>query len=680
MATKFLRLFSQWPSLQRTQMHCATKNSCHWSYRQLHMLILTSHLLEQGPTEPIRKSYQIKFKMDCWKRSLATSLEPELMSPKVTISEMKHFFMCSNLPFEQGHTCFRLVCPFCPGKPIPSKSNTVYINMTTGMFICYSCRRVGTWQVFQDYISMIQLAEKPDESRQNLPVVEEAGIFLTGKVEYEIQERLTDLQPVGELSREDFQRIVKLFNLKRLSASAFNHFNVRVNKERTALVYPYYGPDRKLFGLKYSHVQPAAEETEDFFFPKQIILGLFGWHRVSKNQQEIVLVSNPLDALSVSQETNVPAIALPRGTAALPQEVLPLLEQFRKITIWFGNNISEWQAAKMFARKLGERRCHFVRPKEEHPAPLQGLHSQINLLKVLRESEPITHKAITTFSYLRQDVYAELSHMEQVSGVKWKRYPALNRLLKGHRRGELTVFTGPTGSGKTTFMSEYSLDLCMQGVGTTVGSFEIKNVRLAKMMLTQFAQIPLEKNLEHYEHWADKFEQLPLYFMTFHGQQSMRNVLDAMSHAVYVHDIQHVIVDNVQFMLGTSEDNTRLDRFWRQDLLVACFRKFATQYNCHVTLVMHPRKERETDELSNSSIFGGAKASQEADNILILQDKRLSTLRGRKYIQVTKNRFDGDIGIMPLEFDKETMSFFVRKKQKKTPSGISEERQEDTPA
>ena len=47
---------------------------------------------------------------------------------------------------------------------------------------------------------------------------------------------------------------------------------------------------------------------------------------------------------------------------------------------------------------------------------------------------------------------------------QWKRYTALNRLLKGHRRGELTVFTGPTGSGKTTFISDYSLDLCTQGV------------------------------------------------------------------------------------------------------------------------------------------------------------------------------------------------------------------------
>lgn len=56
-----------------------------------------------------------------------------------------------------------------------------------------------------------------------------------------------------------------------------------------------------------------------------------------------------------------------------------------------------------------------------------------------------------------------------MQGVKWKRFPTLNKILLGHRRGELTVLTGPTGSGKTTFMSEYSLDLAMQGVSQFFG-------------------------------------------------------------------------------------------------------------------------------------------------------------------------------------------------------------------
>ena len=65
-----------------------------------------------------------------------------------------------------------------------------------------------------------------------------------------------------------------------------------------------------------------------------------------------------------------------------------------------------------------------------------------------------------------------------------------------------------------------------------------------------------------------------------------------MSHAVYVHDIAHVIVDNLQFMLGvdSSPSSTALDRFYRQDVVISAFRKFATMMNCHVTLVIHPRK------------------------------------------------------------------------------------------
>lgn len=63
-------------------------------------------------------------------------------------------------------------------------------------------------------------------------------------------------------------------------------------------------------------------------------------------------------------------------------------------------------------------------------------------------------------------------------------------------------------------------------VNTLWGSFEIRNVRLAKTMLTQFAEKNLEKNIDEYNLWADKFEQLPMYFMTFHGQQTMQTVLE----------------------------------------------------------------------------------------------------------------------------------------------------------
>ena len=101
----------------------------------------------------------------------------------------------------------------------------------------------------------------------------------------------------------------------------------------------------------------------------------------------------------------------------------------------------------------------------------------------------------------------------------------LNEILKGHRAGELTIFTGPTGSGKTTFLSEYSLDLTMQGVRTLWGSFEIQNHRLAKLMMTQFCGMNLYKNINLFDSIAQQFSRLPIYFMNFHGQETVENVL-----------------------------------------------------------------------------------------------------------------------------------------------------------
>lgn len=92
-------------------------------------------------------------------------------------------------------------------------------------------------------------------------------------------------------------------------------------------------------------------------------------------------------------------------------------------------------------------------------------------------------------------------------------------------------------------------------------------------------------------------------------------------------------------MMGMTEESRHLDRFWKQDLIIANFRSFATRKNCHVTLVIHPRKEKDAEDLTMSSIFGGAKASQEADNILIIQDRRLSSVKGKKYLQVTLGEF-----------------------------------------
>lgn len=196
------------------------------------------------------------------------------------------------------------------------------------------------------------------------------------------------------------------------------------------------------------------------------------------------------------------------------------------MVLWFDLNTIGWDTARNFAKKLDEKRCLYVRPTDAQPTPYNAIQQSLNIKDIILTAKPILHDAITTFRSLRSDVLSDLQNFDKVQGVKWKRFPVLNKLLKGHRRGELTILTGPTGSGKTTFMSEYSLDLVLQGVSTLWGSFEIRNTRLSATLLRQMVGHPLDADLSNFDRYADEFEKLPIYFMTFHGQQNVRVVME----------------------------------------------------------------------------------------------------------------------------------------------------------
>jgi twinkle protein len=69
----------------------------------------------------------------------------------------------------------------------------------------------------------------------------------------------------------------------------------------------------------------------------------------------------------------------------------------------------------------------------------------------------------------------------------------------------------------------------------------------------------------------------------------------------------------------------------------------ATENDVHMTLVIHPRKVDENDDIGISSIFGSAKATQEADNIFVIQNREKYRI-----FEVKKNRFDGELGNTPI--------------------------------
>ncbi|KAF8561116.1 hypothetical protein P879_01406 [Paragonimus westermani] len=267
----------------------------------------------------------------------------------------------------------------------------------------------------------------------------------------------------------------------------------------------------------------------------------------------------------------------------------------------------------------------------------------------------------------------EILKVSELQGVPWSRYPELNRILKGFRPNELTVLSGHTGVGKTTFLCEYSLDLAEQGVSTMWGSFEMPLRKICRTILHQFAGESLSPSAPHrVVQWASMFsETIPMCFMDCHGSQSEIEIFKAMDEGVKQLGVEHIVIDNLQFVLGTS-GNYFEERFQRQDRFVQKLRTFANERKVHLTVVVHPRKVRNEDmdkRLTISSLYGGGKISQEADNVLLIQTET-DTAYPKKYIQVVKNRYDGTLGSMDLVFHKDRLSYRPRPKQLLVPAEI----------
>jgi twinkle protein len=396
--------------------------------------------------------------------------------------------------------------------------------------------------------------------------------------------------------------------------------------------------------------------------------GLFGLHTVPRDCKEIVLTEGEFDAMAVWQATGRPAVSLPNGCRSLPDDAAVLLDRFEKIYLWMDNDKAGQEGAKNFAKKIGLNRVFNVRPtvtntkiddvkdlpKDANEALLMGCDFEL----ILADARMPEHDQVFHFRDFRRDVLQQIMYPDKHVGRPIKGLTILTDLIGGIRRGELTVLTGATGSGKTTLLGQLSLDLAQQDVKILWGSFEIKNTRLVHKLLQQFHGEPLPTGdpslRDKLNQIADRFQKLPFYFMKFHGSSDIDEVVDAMEHAVKVHNAECIILDNMQFMISLKNLGMRstFDKFDFQDLAIEKFREFATVLNVHIVLVVHPRKEQEHNMLSMSSIYGSAKSTQEADTVLILQNDGR-----RKFLEVKKNRFNGQLGHVPLYFNRHSCRY-----------------------
>ncbi|KAI0224968.1 hypothetical protein L0F63_005489, partial [Massospora cicadina] len=564
-------------------------------------------------------------------------------------------------PVQDSENIFLVKCPNCNNDSNIS-ANKTFVKPGSGTYYCSACTAKGPWERFMD------LTLQNGKEEVVIPTNEsDSGYICSASVTssnfkplQQYPELLNSLLvPTGHFSEQTIKDY-------RVSAYSFtpvaNPNDPYPSKTQVCIGYPRTNldPSSKSGSPSYRTVSARAvnfPEGKTVWFdpPNPSEPGFFGYHLIAPTCDSIVLTPREVDAMAVYEGTGMPCLSLPRLENQLPIEHMPLLKRFKRIYLWFDGDVSGQGVAQLLARKIGLDRAYIVKNVTPGGTAFHNAFSafkmKLDLKEVIASAKLYTHSKVMTFENLHDSVMLEIMHADQVQGTPSNDFPQFSELIKGLRPGELTVFTGPTGTGKTTFLSQLSLDFAKSGVSTLWGSFEISNTRLVKRMIFQLAGKSLEGDLDEFRYWSTHFKQLPMYFMRFFGTTRVRDVIEAMEHAVHAYDVQHVLIDNLQFM--SSGLGRGYEKFEIQDEALSLFRRFATQQNVHVTLVVHPRKD-ERAQLEMASIFGTAKMTQEADNVIILQ----AGPKQYRCIDLKKNRFDGTTGSVPVLFDKATFKSY----------------------
>ena len=429
-------------------------------------------------------------------------------------------------------------CPHCLG--IRKASFAATVNLETGSYNCKTCHSKGSWNQFtktlhkklkQDEVSEFKLYNTSDmlggpkaaHFSRSLEEIEGYPQHLSSVLKEEWAQRyrfdpsVLDLYKVGVAEYTDPSRVIE---------AAQNGEEVQktecITFPQTTLTYAI---EESGDNFKVETVRVKACSTEQ---PNDVVTydppsvnesrsaGLFGYHTIPSDASTVIVTRRELDAMAAYQATGLPSVSLPTVNYQLQESVLPLLERFSKIYLWLDDDVDGQMASERFAHKLGESRCLLVStntynepdgPRSAHEALVQ----ERDIREMLQSARRIKHDEIMDFKDLREEVLREVLNPEQTRGIPSTDLPQLNQILKGHRPGELTILTGPTGAGKTTIISQLSLDYCKSGVPTLWGSFEILNKRLAKKMLYQLAGKDLSTAPQEFDGWADQLEQVMHY-------------------------------------------------------------------------------------------------------------------------------------------------------------------------
>ena len=244
-------------------------------------------------------------------------------------------------------------------------------------------------------------------------------------------------------------------------------------------------------------------------------------------------------------------------------------------------------------------------------------------------------------------------------------WPAMDRILYGGMsRGELNVFAGGSGSGKSLVMMNIALNWVLQGLSgvyiTLELSEELTSLR-TDAMLTNMSTKDIRKDIDTTTMKVRLVgKKSGKYRVKALAAQSNINDIRAYLKEVQVQTgmpVDFVMVDYLDLLMPVSAKVSPNDLFVKDKYVSEELRNLATELGILlVTASQLNRSAVEEIEFDHSHISGGISKINTADNVFGIFTSRAMRERGRYQIQCMKSRSSTGVGMkVDLAYDIDTM-------------------------
>ena len=244
-------------------------------------------------------------------------------------------------------------------------------------------------------------------------------------------------------------------------------------------------------------------------------------------------------------------------------------------------------------------------------------------------------------------------------------WPALDKVLYGgFSRGQLNIFAGGSGSGKSLVMMNMALNWVQQGLSGVYISLELSEelcTLRTTAMLSSMGTKDIRKDLD-----------TATMKVNLVGKKSGRYQIKAMPAQSNINDIRaylkevqiqtgmrvdFVMVDYLDLLMPVSAKVSPNDLFVKDKYVSEELRNLADELNILlVTASQLNRSAVEEIEFDHSHISGGISKINTADNVFGIFTSRAMRERGRYQIQAMKTRSSNGVGQkIDLAYDIETM-------------------------